>query len=61
MRFSEKRREGRVPGLLCANDLVRCGESEENRRMMRDVVSGSGRKFSGEIMSLVNYKYLRLE
>ena len=28
------RREGRLPGLLYADDLVLCGESKENQRAM---------------------------
>ena len=29
VRFQEERKEGRFPGLLYADDLVLCGESEE--------------------------------
>ena len=32
MRFQEEEREWRLPGLLCADDLVLCGESEEDLR-----------------------------
>ena len=34
MRFQEEVREWRVPGLLYADDLVLCGESEEDLRAM---------------------------
>ena len=33
-RFQEKRREGILPGLLYANDMALCGESEEDLRAM---------------------------
>ena len=32
MRFQEEGRERRLPSFLCANDLVLCGESEEDLR-----------------------------
>ena len=34
VRFLEERREGRLPGLLHADDLVLCGESKEDLRAM---------------------------
>ena len=34
MRFLEEGREWRLPGFLCINDLILCGESEENLRAM---------------------------
>ena len=34
MRFQEEEREWRLPGLLYADDLVLCGESEEALRAM---------------------------
>ena len=34
MRFQEEGREWRFPGLLYADDLVLCGDSEENLRTM---------------------------
>ena len=34
MRFMEEGREWRLPGLLYADDLFFCGESEENLRVM---------------------------
>ena len=34
VRFQEERREWRLPGLLYADDLVLCGESEEDLRTM---------------------------
>ena len=34
VRFQEERREQRLPGLLYADDLVLCGESEEDLRAM---------------------------
>ena len=34
VRFLEGRREWRLPGLLYANDLVLCGKSEEDLRLM---------------------------
>ena len=32
VRFQEEGREGRLPGILYPDDLVLCGESEENLR-----------------------------
>ena len=34
MRFLEEVREGRLPGLLYADDLVMCGYSEDDLRVM---------------------------
>ena len=34
MRFTEKGRERRLPGLFYVDDLVLCGESEENLKVM---------------------------
>ena len=34
VRFLEEGREWRLPGLLYANDLVLCGESEEDLKVM---------------------------
>ena len=34
MRFQEEGREWRLPGILYADDLVLCGESEEDLRAM---------------------------
>ena len=34
MSFLEDGKEGRLPGLLYTDDLVLCGESEEDLRMM---------------------------
>ena len=34
MRCLEETRERRLLGVLCADDLVLCGESEEDLRMM---------------------------
>ena len=34
VRFMEEGREWRLPGLLYADDLVLCGESEEDQRAM---------------------------
>ena len=34
MRFLEEEKEWRLPGLLYADDLVLCGESDENLRAM---------------------------
>ena len=34
VRFLEERKERRLPDLLCADDLVLCGESEEDLRTM---------------------------
>ena len=34
VRFQEEEREWRLPGTLYADDLVLCGESEENMRVM---------------------------
>ena len=34
MRFSEKGREWRIPGLFYANDLVLCDKTEEDLKLM---------------------------
>ena len=34
VRFMKEGREWRLPGLLCADDLILCGESEEDLRVM---------------------------
>ena len=34
VRFQEEKRECRLPGLLCADDLVLCGDSEEDLKVM---------------------------
>ena len=34
VRFLEKRKEWRLPGILYADDLILCGESEEDLKMM---------------------------
>ena len=34
VRFQEEGRESRLPGLLYADDLILCGESEEDLRAM---------------------------
>ena len=34
VRFLENGREWRLPGLICADDLILCGKSEEDLRAM---------------------------
>ena len=36
--FSEEKREWRLPGLLCADDLVLCDASEEDSNEMVDTL-----------------------
>ena len=57
VRFQEEGRKWRLPGLLYADDLVLCGESEEDLRMMvrrfADVCKRRGLKVnSGKVMLL---------
>ena len=45
VRFLEEGRDGRLPGLLYADDLVLCGESREDlRAMLGRFVEVSGRR-----------------
>ena len=44
VRFLEKGREGRLPGLLYRYDLVLCGESKEELRAMVGLFVGACRK-----------------
>ena len=44
VRFLEDGREWRLPGLLYANDLVLCSESEEDLRMIVEQFAGENKK-----------------
>ena len=64
VRFLEDGRDGRLPGLLCADELVLCGESEEKLEQFAEACRRRGLKVNAsksKVMVLNGEKGLECE